>query len=98
MGEGGVGGAPGGVSRAQGAADGGRLRTRRSSAEKLLGGDEPVEAEQRLSENRVRGDELRAVPFGESDVEQVVDRMVVVAASEIPGAVEVAWLVDQAHG
>jgi len=71
---------------------------RPASAEKLLGRDEPVDSDQRCPEPRVGGDELLSASFSECDVAQVVDWMVVVAASKIPRPVQVSWLVEKPHG
>jgi hypothetical protein len=40
---------------------------------------------------------MRAPPLGESQVDHVVDRVGVIAAGKIPGAVEVPRLVGELH-
>ena len=58
--------------------------------------DHPVERGKLLSKGRVGGDELGATTFSEGHIKHVGDRMVIEAAGEIPGAIEISRLVTSA--
>jgi len=46
----------------------------------------------------IRGDENVSDSFGDSDVDQVKERMLIEAAGELPGSVHIARLVDDTNG
>lgn len=63
-----------------------------------FGGDDPLEPVEEPTEAFVGRDEPRSVALGDGRVEEVVDRMRVVPAGEVPGALQVARVVDQTDG
>jgi hypothetical protein len=68
-----------------------------SSSGELVRRDDPVDPDQLPPQCAVGGHELRAPPLGERDVEEVVERVVVVPACQFPGTPDVPSLVDELY-